>query len=55
MTGGAGGAGGASGGALPQEVSENPASAAISPTMVAIFIVILCIGFQFYQEISKMK
>lgn len=34
------GASGAGSGALPQEVSEKPARAAIRPRMVAIFIVV---------------
>ena len=39
---------GASAGALlPQEVSENPARAAIRPRMVVIFIVIFIVSFEF--------
>jgi len=41
---GAGGSG-TSGGALPQEVREKPARAAIRPIMVAIFIVVSFIWF----------
>ena len=44
------GGAGASGGALPQEVREKPASAAIRPRTVANFIVIFFVGFVLYPE-----
>jgi hypothetical protein len=36
---------GAGSGALPQEVSEKPASAAIRPRIVVIFIIFFCLLF----------
>lgn len=47
------GAGGASSGALPQEVREKPARAAIRPRTVTSFIVFLSIGFGLFEELTS--